>query len=444
MDASLRLRDTFSFPSARGFDCHTLAGHAKTQGHIRRFEVLPLLLPLHIHIANDFFECQFFQRCIASANSAVMSGRLGSIMSDCSSKHTEWVEITSADACSASRKPTISNPKRFDRLVKGLENPASKFPQIVLCVGETSMQNFASCLLPERDSSRQSSTRSRTSRPSSLQSLQGGLSSIHVGRSQAESSTPVFIADYHLNATTSRAHRCNCHDVARHEVVWADQEHSINDALSRRLIFPFSDLIYLFADDLGGVSEVINRIESWSIEAPATDLPRTALPRVCIVTFSPRTAASQLQAEAFDARLKTIRYHSHFSNVQLLRFDAMDPLKHDRDVRRATMDELKIVNDAKQEAKVRFNAVHMAEFFSQATAHFARATGESFSFIRACRQYRPVPTAYREQIHTLLTAPGIHPDTSNRLIASCFLLDAYPPSSHGDYRSYCKTLMEFC
>jgi len=273
------------------------------------------------------------------------------------------------------------------------------------------------------------------------------MSGIYVDESQKATPNPVYLADYRLSPSVSRAEWCKRLAVTRHEIEWPHQQENMNQTVLSRLIFPSSDLIYLFANDLGGIDRVADRIEAWSSAARATDLPLKALPRVCVVTFSPGTAASQLQAEAFHARLTKIRYHHQFANIQLLRFDDMSSPQWDEDIRRVTMNELKLVSEAKKEAKVQFNAIHMAEFFSQAIAHLARTVSEPFSYVRASRAYRSVPATYRDQIHTLISIcaeEDIQPCIYNRLIASCLLLDAYPRACHGDCEPHGEEVVKRC
>lgn len=395
----------------------------------------------------------------ALTNTATRLDCLNTTMTGCTQSCTDWVRISTADVSSASQKLLLDDPKRLNRLVEGMRTPACIFPQVVLCVGEVNTQSLAPCLFPKRHSSRElpvsslpstssQSLSSRTLPPSPTSRPDAGMiSDIHVDESQKATPNPVYLADYRLSTSVSRAKWCNPLTVRRHRIEWSNLQQNINETVLSRLVFPFSDLIYLFANDLGGIDRVADRIEAWSAAARATDLPLKALPRVCVVTFGPVTAASQLQAEAFDARLKKIRYHHQFANIQLLRFDDMSSPQWDENIRRVTRDELKIVSEAKKEAKVQFNAIHMAEFFSQATAHLSRTTSEPFSYIQASRAYRSVPTTYRDQIHILISIcmkEGIEPYIYNRLTASCLLLDAYPRACHGDCEPHCEVVVKCC
>lgn len=373
-------------------------------------------------------------------------GLLVSIMANCTQKHTDWVEISSGGISIASKRPLLADSKHLARLVKQLENAADQYPQVVLCVGDIDMQEVGSFLFPDRDNSDERVPRSRlsSSRRTTPQSCAAlvppessrcTISEIRVDDSQRNSLSPMFLARYTPNIDVPRVNQCTCYDTTQHEVRWANRNHNINNTVLSRLLFPFSNLIYLFADDLGGVMSVADQIEEWSTGTRVTDLPWQALPRVCVVSFGPRSRTWQLQAECFDARLKAIKYHNHFSNVQLLRFHAVRSSKQSADFRRTTMHELEVISEAKKAAKMQFNAVHIVDFFSQATAHLARTAIKPFNFIQASRHYRPVPTTYQEQIVTLLAMRerrGISTDTCNKLVASCFLLDAYPPSSHSE------------
>ncbi|KAM0714602.1 hypothetical protein Q7P37_009898 [Cladosporium fusiforme] len=260
-----------------------------------------------------------------------------------------------------------------------------------------------------------------SSSPSSVNSPpplppQGGPSSIFAYDSRPQVPGPVFLASYRTNST-----------------VTGRRVSGVDDAVLGRLMFPFSDLIYIFAADLGGPDEVLDRIEALCTAKGPTALPWKTLPRLCVLTSGHHTPESQLQHEALQARLETIKYRHHFSVVRILRLDQGGPVGCQEYLRQTTVTELQEIRRAKESAKVQFSAKRLAYLFSQAVIHFARTTSEPFNHLISSRAHRPVPTGYHEQISALLNFARerqIHSSIVEDLVSSCLLIDAYPRSCH--------------
>ncbi|KAM0714547.1 hypothetical protein Q7P37_009843 [Cladosporium fusiforme] len=350
-------------------------------------------------------------------------------MPACSANHDGWVGVSNAHRSDVSKNLLVTDDNRLNRLSSVLKNPAHESPQIVLCVGNQDNHEFAKCLLPRSDRMREYSGPSRSASPSSGASSapssvnsspppppQGGPSSIFAYDSRPQLPGPVFLASYRTNST-----------------VTGRRVSGVDDAVLGRLMFPFSDLIYIFAADLGGPDEVLDRIEALSTAKRATALPWKTLPRVCIVTSGHHTPESQLQQDALRARLGAIKYHRQFSVVRILPLDQGGPSGCQEYLRQTTVTELQEIRGLKESAKVQFSAKRLAYLFSQAVIHFARTTGEPFNHLISSRAHRPVPTGYNEQISALLNFArerDIHSSIVEDLVSSCLLMDAYPRSCH--------------
>ena len=345
-----------------------------------------------------------------------------------SCRHTDWVEVS----CS-SRHIRLSDPGRFDRLVRKLECATQQFPQIVLCIGKDDKRKLVTQAILEDNPSRVTRP-SHAASPSSV-----GLSSIFSDKSQSEDDHPIFFADCRLQGTIPESRKFRCHETKSVHNMWPLEQPDIHDAVLTRLLLPFSNLVCLFAEDLGGVDSVLDKIEVWSAAKHTTDLAdfaQQALPRVCVIASGPLTPSSQIQDEAWRARLGRLNYSNHFSSVQILRFDTGDHSDFHENLRFSLVNELDTSRILKDEHRVQFNADHLVDFFSQATLHLAANRGGKFSFIAASRTYRPIPSAFPEQVRALLCSRAkyrVSFDEVATLIGSCLLLDAYPNSCHGMY-----------
>jgi hypothetical protein len=348
-----------------------------------------------------------------------------------SCRHTDWIEVSRS-----SRHVRLSDPGRFDRLIKKLKRSTHQFPQIVLCIGEEEKRKLVTKTILDRPSRVIRST--RTTVP-----LSGGPASIFFDESQSGDDHPIFFADYRLGGTIPERRPYRCHETKSVRNAWPLEQPDIHDSVLTHLLFPFSDLVCLFADDLGGVDAVLDHVETWSAVEPTTDLPdfaQRALPRVCIITSGPFTPSSQIQEEAWRDRIDRLSHLNHFSSVQVLRFDRDNDTDFHKNFRFFLTNELKTSRVLKRKHLIQFNADHLASFFSQATLHLAADPGKKFSFLAASRAYRPVPCAYHEQIRALLCSRvkyGVGFDDIAKLIASCLVLDAYPNACHSTYRM-CK------
>lgn len=345
-----------------------------------------------------------------------------------SCRHTNWIEVSYS-----SRHVRLSDPGRLDRLVKKLEQSTRQFPQVVLCIGREERRKLVTQTVLDR------TTRMTRSASAATQSS-AGLTSIYSDESQYRVDHPTFFADYQLGGNLPETVSYRCHETKSARNVWTRGQPDIHDTVLTRLLFPFSDLVCIFADDLGGVDAVLDLMETWSVVKSTTDLAdiaRRALPRVCVITSGSSTSSAQLQEEAWRARLGTLQYLDHFSSVQVFRFNSDNDIDFHRNLRFLLVDELKASRVLKKKHRIQFNANHLANFFSQAILQLITDPNEKFSFLAASRAYRPVPHSYSEQINALLCTRakyGISFDHISTLIASCLLLDAYPNACHSTCR----------
>lgn len=351
----------------------------------------------------------------------VRPGLTCEIMAGC--RHTDWVELSAT-----TRHLRLSDPARLHRLVGQLERAAKQYPQIVLCLGKEEKRKLISQILFCQRIPGSSSTK---------KSRFGGNPTIVSDKSQSNVDHPIFLAHGRVEGAIPASREHLCHETRFARNVWPASQQGVHDAVLTKLLFPFSDLVCIFVNDLGGFDVALDKLKKWSLTPPATDLAdfaRRALPRVFLITSGPLDADAQIQEEAARSRLEKIEFRNHFSNVQILRFDTGSLEEFHEDFRPLLLEELTNSNSVKERHRVSFSACHLAEFFSQATLHVGSNPTQKFSFISASRAHRPVPPSYPEQIGVILrnrAKHGVGFDKVTTLISSCLLLDAYPRASHG-------------
>lgn len=344
-------------------------------------------------------------------------------MANCQRQHTSWIEISRAPqrASQVTSPLWLTNTGRLDRLVARLEHPARQLPQIVVCIGREKKKELSGGVFPNH-------TLFQTSSPEKLLS-------IAADDSQTNCDRPVFVADCTLDAPLlTKKDLPKCHDTKSSAEAWGLQPSDFVDVVMTRLVFPFTDLVCLFAEDLGGLDAAVDRLEAWCTRERATTLPWQALPRVCVIISGPLTSEVQIQDEACHARLETLKCHNHFSSVRLLRLHDEVSSSSQAALREVFENELRTVCTAKEHQLVCFGARHLSGFFSEAVSHLLASNSDRFGFVAGSRTHRPVPPRYPEQIGVLLSLREKHSlpfEVIVTLISSCLLMDAYPSSCHG-------------
>jgi hypothetical protein len=107
-----------------------------------------------------------------------------------------------------------------------------------------------------------------------------------------------------------------------------------------------------------------------------------------------------------------------------------------RRVREHLSQRLKHVQTNKEDHQVSFSASHVAAFFHRASIHFAESINTPFDFVRASRTFNTVASDMHQHFSNFLkhtTSTHQLTNFSAPMIASCLLLDSYPPGAHGRY-----------
>lgn len=216
-------------------------------------------------------------------------------------RHSDWVELSAA-----TRHLRLSDPARLHRLIGELERAAKQHPHIVLCLGKEERRKCISQILLGQRVTRPSSTR---------KSSPGGISSIISDESQATVDHPIFFAHTRVEGAFPTSRGYHCHETRSARNWWPASQQGAHDAILTKLFFPFSNLVCMFVEDLGGFDAVLDRLNAWTSTPRATDLAdfaRGALPRVCLITSGPLSAEAQIQEEAAHSRLDKIDFHDNF------------------------------------------------------------------------------------------------------------------------------------
>jgi len=312
-------------------------------------------------------------------------------MAEC--RHTDWIELHQGD----NGNVQVSNPGRFDRLVKSLDNPYEEYPQLVLCIGE------AECALKHAFLGDHSSEYVSSN----------GFSHLYVADKIGWPCNPIFIASVQPSAQASRNLPELCHPTQRGELRRSKQRDrdGANFQVLTRLLMPFADVVILFSTTLHSAKLDVSRYMRTCQQA--SNIPRAARPCFLLVT-SDSTGGPNSSSLPFPSR-----------HVSARDVDTMLPL--------ALFRGLKDVRQLKEACRFRFSAAQLQWYFEQVREHVTDSSA-AFDFIARSRIGRPITAAFAENIAELIGRArklGIAKDTIHELLSLTIILDAYAPGRIG-------------
>ncbi|GKT68914.1 patatin family protein [Colletotrichum tofieldiae] len=205
------------------------------------------------------------------------------------------------------------------------------------------------------------------------------------------------------------------------------------------MLFPFADVVCLFADDVGGVEVVAQRLASWlTLETPSTSSVR---PWLVVVTNGGEESSARNQLLQAVRKRTNVHASERFHGVRVISLADTSPKSLRRRLHSLRWDilsnELSYMAETKRVERVLasclFSATHLAGLLRHATAQLGDADAPPLNFLAVSRLDNPVAADLQAHLARFLT----HCDSVDTLkrfavpvIASSFLLDHYPPGMH--------------
>lgn len=145
---------------------------------------------------------------------------------------------------------------------------------------------------------------------------------LHLLASETSSRSPVLVADCELHNTALQKAVTSqpTAGITQHALIWRRKvpidsldAKTLAYLVYSKLISPFSNVICLFADDLGGTEAVTEMLASWviSLSNRSPDLPASTLPRVLILKLC--------EHSSFDEERATVHFMKGLARVAKLR-----------------------------------------------------------------------------------------------------------------------------
>ena len=214
---------------------------------------------------------------------------------------------------------------------------------------------------------------------------------------------------------------------------------SVSDSLYHRALFPLTDVVCIFTEDIGGSDVAIQHLSAWNCQGPSSKAARSLAVILVVDRGSEANVRAKLHAE------KLQRPHGWF---RVTRVVGVDREAHQRSSRRQAKSYQALSREISQllHASMRerrrqsllFSARHVLEFLRLTAAGAAQADWTPLDLVKASRLSNKVEENMESHIFNLVSLFPHHDDVVDvaaPLIASSFLLNHYVPDMHGMCRS---------
>jgi hypothetical protein len=330
-------------------------------------------------------------------------------------QHKPWVDLSGLD-----RDWSLRYAQRFKSITESLPNPQSQFPCIIYFLGKRRKVSALQKIFTNNNITRRQAH---------------GIANLHLDVTSCDTTYPLLFADCNPDALSLNGigrwqgcHETKCYPLASREVASLAST-GVAEIVQSRLLFLFTDIICLFADDLGGLLGTTRRLTTWcDWGSSSTGL----LPRVLIVTSesSDETGAQNLLSLSSAPTFLTC-----FSSLTIIKIhqNQLSPESNSARLKAALMSSVDRARSKRTESMAMFTATHLGAFFELALSNFARSPLASFDFLGASRS----KTDHLEQlpIHvdrffSLCTQNALPRITAEGFVASAILMDSRPPNMH--------------
>lgn len=329
--------------------------------------------------------------------------------------HLQWLEITG-------RGPhwSVEYASRLQVLAHDLPSPDTQFPSIVYFLGRKTKSLALRSVLSNNNTRRRGAH---------------GVANLYLDLTTQAATYPIYLAD--CNPTVDSVNGLGvwngCHEPTSFRINLGESGHlnprTVADHLRTRLLFPLSDVICLFADDLPDLPAIVS---AWTRFPSSLILPIRVRPRLVIVyqRLTPSTAK-------LDRFRTTPDFQQRFQSLtvaDLTIFAELSPLARYGKLREILLREVDKARANRLQTHHLFSATHLAAYFPRALRQFARDPDRAFTAVSLFRESRPVSSDLSKHVTCFLRLckqTNIPSSFTVVFVASAILMDAYPPGMHG-------------
>lgn len=338
-------------------------------------------------------------------------------------EHVSWLYLTGGRSA-----PCLRYEGRYERVIREMTNPSAQFPSLVFFMGSKTKDAALPKLFPRNN------LRRRCVKTEAV--------NLRVDNSTLESARPILFADCDPTLTELAHHngsRADCHTHENHSIAWIDEtkKHQLLDLLIARLFLWFTDVICIFADDVGGLEGVKALLLSWATIGSAAKTTFTVRPRVLVVTLKHElsTAHDWLSNDNLLLDLG-VDLEQTFAKIEITSLSEDGLLRHAQYQRlhQEIIEHVDLTQKARSANSTLISAVHQNALFALALRHTARTIHEPFDHILAARAGNELSCEFRSHLENFLKLcqeNKVPDDATVSYIASSILMDAFPPGSAG-------------
>jgi hypothetical protein len=341
-------------------------------------------------------------------------------------EHTHWLNI-SHQGCNT----YLALSDRLQNITKHIPNPDVQKPSLFLLIGNATK----SVSLKEVFG-----LKARHIKP------KRGLGDIHlhIAPFSVFHDRPLIVADSDAvsNNLSKKIATAKCHEITYRLIQRSSDslnfDHHVN-GIYGQLLLPFVDVLCLFADDLGGFKQVAQLLASWLERGQVATFPESVRPQVFIVTEKIPLGGENEAKRAFlwcveeQTKKDIFEVVSAIDIIALLPRGSVSIDVRYRLLRERLMKASDHVRKSREEAHMLFSVTHFMAFLKAASDHFSHTDEKPFNFITASRTSNPTASDLEEHMSNFLKhikSPRELIEFAAPMIASCILLDNYPPHSH--------------
>ncbi|KAL3428780.1 FabD/lysophospholipase-like protein [Aspergillus tetrazonus] len=330
--------------------------------------------------------------------------------------HNSWLELYNSNGASH-----VAYGSRLKQLTRELPQPLSVFPQLVFLMGRRQKDRALRQLCRSKYRKREKGI--------SLRSDNRTLHCLH----------PRFFADCDPTCRELPERRetiPNCHPETVFTLESCPDKNLFQDVILTKLLFLFTDVVCIFADDVGGLDSVCQLLETWTKIGTASGLPAAVRPRVIIIESHMNPDDTSLVKEDLLIQLTACGkpFFEVFNDLEIfcLPPDGHSPDALFRGLGRELTYQLQNARAVRERHNSMFNATHLNGFFELALRHIPHLP-QPFDFVVSARQSRPLDGALVYHISRFTSAANkarLPYEGIASHIASAILMDAYPRGMH--------------
>jgi hypothetical protein len=204
-----------------------------------------------------------------------------------------------------------------------------------------------------------------------------------------------------------------------------------------RLLGPFTDVVCLFLSDFPGMPDLANFISAWIHASPGS--PSLLLPRLVIVTQETGGNTVEWESSFFRELCKKADrpFNTAFAGLSVCPLGPGETILDRARCKKLEgflLNECDFVASCRTWRHLNFHGRHVAALFDQAYACFLKKS--DFDYIIASRVSDPIPHGAARQVSYFLrdfTEQEALRSCALPVVASAFMLDAFPPGMHGQF-----------